>query len=230
MISARFIPREPLLLATLGILTGALVLFLRLADEVAEGGTRAFDFAVLRAFRDPADPSRPVGAPWLQDMARDFTALGSTGVLSFLTLAAIIALLLARQHRAALTAAVAIGTGTILSSQLKHAFERARPDWAAHAPYIDSYSFPSGHAMMSAIVFLTLGALLAQRRKERRLKLFVMGTAILLALVVGVTRIYLGVHWPTDVIAGWTAGSFWALLCWFIADRLQQNRVIEPPT
>jgi undecaprenyl-diphosphatase len=230
MISARFIPREPLLLTAMGVLTGALVLFLRLADEVAEGETRAFDFAVLRAFRDPTDPSRPIGAPWLQDMARDFTALGSTGVLSFLTLAAIAALLLARQRRAALTTAIAIGTGTILSSQLKHAFERGRPEWAAPAAYVDSYSFPSGHAMMSAIVFLTLGALLAQRRKERRLKLFVLGIAILLALVVGITRIYLGVHWPTDVIAGWTAGSFWALLCWLVADRLARHRAIESPS
>jgi undecaprenyl-diphosphatase len=229
MIRARLVPREPLLLAMMCILAGAGCLFLVLADEVAEGETRAFDNAILQALRAPGDPSQPLGPAWLQDMARDFTALGSTGVLALVTLIALAALLLAHQRRAALATALAIGTGTLVSSRLKLLFERSRPEFAAHVHYVDSWSFPSGHAMMSAIVFLTLGALLAQRRKERSLKFFILMVAIALTLLVGCTRIYLGVHWPTDVLAGWAGGCFWALLCRLVADRLQRQGAVEPP-
>ena len=90
-------------------------------------------------------------------------------------------------------------------------------------------SFPSGHATGSAAAYLTMGALLARFQRQRRLKIYLMSVAVLLTLMIGVSRLYLGVHWPTDVLAGWTLGSCWALMCWTIARQLQRRGAVEPP-
>ena len=84
--------------------------------------------------------------------------------------------------------------------------------------------------MMSAVVYLTLGALLARSQPRKRLKAYFLLVAAFLTLIVGVSRVYLGVHWPTDVLAGWTAGAVWAILCWLAARRLQRSRRLEPAT
>lgn len=90
-------------------------------------------------------------------------------------------------------------------------------------------SFPSGHAMLTAVAFLTLGVLLARMTEHRRLKAFALATSITLTILVGLTRIHLGVHYASDVLAGWVAGGAWALLCWSVARYLQRRGAVEKP-
>ncbi|MFH0981067.1 MAG: phosphatase PAP2 family protein [Planctomycetota bacterium] len=201
--------------------------FAELADEVMEGATRPLDQAVLLAMRNPADHSDPRGPRWMEEMGRDFTALGGMGVLTFLTLAVAGFLLLQRKRRATVLVLVAVGGGMVLSVLLKHSFERPRPDLVPHASYVFTTSFPSGHSMMSAITYLTLGALLARVQPRPAVKAYVLLLAVLLTVGVGISRVYVGVHWPTDVLAGWTAGATWALLCWLAARWLQLRGQVE---
>jgi undecaprenyl-diphosphatase len=202
-------------------------LFLELADEVVDGETRSFDEAVLLAFREDSDSDDPLGPAWVEDLARDVTGLGSTVVLTFATLAVTGFFLLRREHHLAIYVAIAVTTGSIASVLLKSGFDRPRPDLVAHGQHVYTASFPSGHSMLSAIVFLTLGALVASAQKERVMQLYVLGLSALLALAVGVSRIYLGVHWPTDVLGGWAAGTGWALMCWAISSHLRSRGRIE---
>lgn len=210
------------------LVAGGIWLFAELAGEVREGETRQIDEAILLSMRNPADASDPLGPPWLEEMERDFTALGGVGVLSVLTLAVSAFLALDRKGRAAVLVLIAVGGALVLSFLLKSGFQRPRPELVPHGSYVYTTSFPSGHSMMSAATYLTLGALLARVQPRRRLKVLLLGFATLLTLIVGCSRVYLGVHWPTDVLAGWTAGAIWALICWLIARRLQHKGHIEP--
>jgi undecaprenyl-diphosphatase len=203
--------------------------FVELADGVVEGDTHAFDSQLLLALRDPQNPANPLGPSWLEESARDITGLGGYAILTMLTLATVAYLLMAGTRAAALLVLVAIVGGTLLSTGLKFGFERPRPDLVPHATRVYTASFPSGHAMLSAVTFLTLGALLARVEKSRRTRAFIMGLAILITLMVGVSRVYLGVHWPSDVLAGWSVGAAWASLCWFAALQLQRRGQVEKP-
>ncbi len=207
-------------LAVLLLAVGALLAFAEIAGEVVEGDTRAFDAAVLLALRTPADTADPIGPPWVEAAFRDLTTLGGTSVLTVVTLATLGYLLLAGKRATAALVAVAVLGGTLLSSLLKAGFERPRPDLVAHLVEVSSQSFPSGHATLSAVTWLTLGTLLATVQSRRRLKAYVLGVAIAVTLLVGTSRVYLGVHWPTDVIAGWCIGTAWALLSWLAARAL----------
>lgn len=218
---------EPQVLVTLLLIAGAAWFFAELADEVMEGETATFDEQLLLALRVPGDPSDPLGPGWFEEMARDITGLGGTGVLTLLTLAAVGFLILQRKSHTALYVALAIGSGIVMSTVLKTLIDRPRPDLVPHSQLVYTSSFPSGHSMMSAVVFLTLGALLAGVQTRRRLSAYLLGVASLLTLLVGASRVYLGVHWPTDVLAGWTAGAAWALLCWAIAERLRRRGDVE---
>ena len=202
-------------------------LFLELADDVAEGETRDFDEAVLLAFREDEDRDDPLGPAWVEELARDVTGLGSSVVLAFATLAVTGFFLLQRKWHLAIYVAAAVASGLIASSLLKAGFDRPRPDLVAHGQYVYTSSFPSGHSMLSAVAYLTLGALLAGAQTERSMRLYVLGLAVILALAVGVSRIYLGVHWPTDVLGGWAAGTGWALLCWAVSRHLRERGRIE---
>jgi undecaprenyl-diphosphatase len=146
-----------------------------------------------------------------------------------LSLAAATYLLLEGKRHAALFVTLAVGSGWLLSSLFKLAFDRPRPDLVPHGVYVYSTSFPSGHAMMSAVTYLTLGALLARLHRPRALKAFFLGIAVVLTVVVGLSRVYLGVHWPTDVVAGWAAGSVWASACWLVALVFQRRGKVEAP-
>ena len=209
------------LLLSLLIFAGGLWLFFGIAEEMREGELARLDRQVLMAFRDPMDPARPLGPAWLEEAMRDLTALGSVAVLTTITLAAALYLVLARKARVALFLLVAIGGGVVIGFALKAGFARPRPDLVPHAVRVFTGSFPSGHSMMSAVTYLTLGALLARIEPSRSLKVYLVGLAVLISLVVGISRIYLGVHWPSDVIAGWALGAAWALLCWSLALWLQ---------
>ncbi len=218
---------EWITLIAVALAAAFLFAFISIVDEVLEGETRAFDEAVLLAFRNPADPADPVGPWWLEAMFRDLTALGGTAVLTLITFVAIGYLLINRQRSAALLVLISVAGGTMLSHFLKLGFERPRPDLVAHLVDVQTLSFPSGHAMLSAVTYLTLGALLARVQERKRLKAYILGVAIALTLLIGLSRIYLGVHWPTDVLAGWAAGAAWALGCWVVAASLQARGRIE---
>ncbi|MGQ7791634.1 phosphatase PAP2 family protein [Faunimonas sp. B44] len=210
----------------LGIAGGAWG-FLELAGEVGEGSTEAFDRAVILALRNPADPTDPLGPLWFEEMMRDITALGSNFFITLATLSVVIYLLMIRKKHAALLVFVAVVGGTMLSYGLKLFFERSRPDLVPHGAEVYTASFPSGHATLAAVTFLTLGILLTRLQVGRRVKAFFLGMSVLLTLLVGVSRVYLGVHWPTDVLAGWAIGSAWAMFIWLAALWLQRRGQVE---
>lgn len=221
--------QELLPLLLLVLVAGGVWVFAEIAEEVREGDTVNVDRSILLAMREPDDRSDPLGPRWLEETGRDFTALGSIGVLAALTLAVCGFLILDRKGRAALLVFAAVGGGFLGSTLLKEGFQRARPDLVPHGMHVYTASFPSGHSMMSASTYLTIAALLVRVQKRRRLRAFIFLLGALLTLLVGLSRIYLGVHWPTDVLAGWTAGGVWALLCWAVALRLQRKGAVEKP-
>jgi undecaprenyl-diphosphatase len=217
-------------LAVMGLLGAALWLFISIAGEVLEGETTAWDRRLLLALRSAADPALPWGPQWVQEMARDFTALGGVAVLTSMTFAVIGYLLLAGKRHAAVAVFVAVAGGLALSTLLKLGFDRARPDLVPHGSLVYTSSFPSGHSMMAAVTYLTLGALLARVEASVPIKIYLVSVAVLLTVLVGVSRVYLGVHWPTDVAAGWAVGAAWALLCSLVMSRLQKRGKVEPPS
>ena len=203
--------------------------FLLVASEVREGGTRRIDEAILRGLRTEADPAVPIGPHFFLSAMRDITSLGSATVLGLFTLAVAGYAIVRKQYHAAWLVLGATAGGTLLMNALKNVFERPRPTVVPHLVTVSSLSFPSGHAMSSAIVYLTLGALLARLVQTRLVKIYCIGVGLLLSFLIGVSRVYLGVHYPTDVLAGWTAGLCWALICWMVASFLQREGAVEPP-
>ncbi len=201
-------------------------IFATIAITVKEGATQAFDRQLLLAMRHPGDLS-PIGSRSVQETARDFTSLGGTAVLALVTLATAGFLALDGKKHMALFTCASVAGGMVMSNLLKDVFQRPRPEIVPHIVYASNTSFPSGHSMLSAVTYLTLGALLARSHKQKALKAYFLVIAALLSLMVGVTRIYLGVHWPTDVLAGWTAGAVWAILCWLVAGWLQSRKALE---
>src|SRR5690606_10092665 len=147
----------------------------------------------------------------------DLTALGSMAVLSFVTAAATGYLILTRRIGGAVLVLVSVLGGILLSTLLKIGVDRPRPDIVARLAVVHTLSFPSGHAMMSAVTYLTLGTLMAGFAVGRRTRIYIVAVAVVTTITVGLTRIYLGVHWPTDVLAGWCIGAAWAMLCWLAA-------------
>jgi undecaprenyl-diphosphatase len=226
----RFIGRhERDTLILLVLLMAGLYAFLELAELAVQPDAGTFDRSILQAMREGPERSDPIGPGWVEGMVRDVTAFGGMIVQAMVTLAVLGFLLLERKRRAALFVAVAVAGGSILGYLLKGVFGRARPDLVSRELEISSSSFPSGHAMMAAVTYLTLGALLARTHRSRLVKAYFLLLAILLTIAVGFSRVYLGVHWPTDVLAGWTIGAAWALLCWGVALRLQKKQVVEAP-
>jgi undecaprenyl-diphosphatase len=201
--------------------------FIELADEVLEGESRTFDEWVVKLFRQRDDPSQTVGPSWLAEAARDFTSLGSPIVLLFVTGAVAATLAFLRKYHAMWLVLVAAISGQIVSHLLKLGFQRDRPDVVPHLTEVSTSSFPSGHAMAAAVVYLTLAAILMRLAPRWRLKLYILAVGLLLTFLIGITRIFLGVHYPTDVLSGWTAGLVWALLCWLVALYLQRHGAVE---
>ena len=195
--------------------------FVELLDEVKEGETQQFDEWAIRWLREHEGPA------WLQEVGRDLTALGGVAVMALATAAVAGYLLLRRRYHAMWLVLAATGGGLVLSTLLKYAIARDRPSLVEHKSHVYTSSFPSGHSMMAAVVYLTLGSLLARIMPGRVLKLYFLVLAMVLTFLVGVSRVYLGVHWPTDVLAGWCGGLVWALLCWLVARKLQRRGAVE---
>lgn len=219
--------REVSVLLVIVALSGSLWGFAELLDETQEGSTEDFDRELLLSMRNPSDLTDPIGPGWVEEMGRDFTALGGISVLTVTTLAVLGYLMMHRRKRLALVVLVATLGALVVSTVLKHTIDRPRPDLVPHGSIVYTASFPSGHSMQAAATYLTLGALLARVERRRRAKAYILTIATLITLLVGASRVYLGVHWPTDVLAGWTAGATWALLCWLLALWLQRRGQLE---
>ena len=225
----RWLPQEDrILFAVLGV-TATLWVFVAVASLMATGTTQAFDERVLALLRRPDAPAVPIGPAWCRAAAIELTALGSGVVL--LTFIAVVVGYLALERRLAMLVLVAGATlgGMVLSSLLKLVFGRPRPTVVPPLVEVHSASFPSGHSMLSAVVYLTLGALLARTTTRRRLRVYFIAVALALTFVVGLSRVYLGVHYPTDVVGGWAAGALWALVCALAAQALQRRNVVDKP-
>ena len=202
-------------------------LFLELADDAPEGDYLPIETKIMQGMRHDGQPLGPIGTAAVM---RDVTALGSAVVIIVMTSLILGYLLMCGHHRVAALIAVATAGGQGINLVLKHAFARERPAAALHLVEVSSTSFPSGHAMASSIFYLTMGALLARTAKRRREKTYFVGSALLLTFSIGFSRVYLGVHYPTDVLAGWSAGAAWALLCWFVADWLGRRGALRTET
>jgi undecaprenyl-diphosphatase len=221
--------RKPRDREELRILLGAVTvlamiwIFAALANAVREGDTRQFDEWVLSALRQDADKGQLKGPRWLTSGAHDITALGSPTVLGLTVLAVTGYLLLHGLYRHGLFIFVASTGGWVLNWLLKQAFSRERPDIVPHLREVMSSSFPSGHALTSAAVYLTLGVLLMRIAEGRLAKYYCLAAAMFVTFLVGVSRVFLGVHYPSDVAAGWLIGMSWALLCWAVERTLERR-------
>ena len=221
--------QEALVLLTAFAIVLALYGFVEIAHELREGELRHFDERLLRALRTPDDPAVLIGPPWVAEVVTDITALGGTPILIGVILCAVGYLLLVHRYGAAALVLVASAGGGLMSLGLKELFGRMRPGVVPHLVTVEGLSFPSGHSMAAAVIYLTLGALMARFAAHRRVRAYVVGISLLLTCLIGITRVCLGVHYPTDVLAGWAAGLGWALLCWLTARYLQHRGAVEPP-
>ena len=221
--------QEAIILLTAFAVVLAVYGFLELAEELREGEMHKFDEWLLRLVRRTDNPALLIGPPWLAEAVTDFTALGSTAILTTVVLCAIGYLALLHRYGAATFVLVAAAGGGLLSVALKQVFARTRPDVVPHLVTVEGLSFPSGHSMAAAVIYLTLGALLARFVARRPIRVYVIGISLGLTCLIGITRVCLGVHYPTDVLAGWAAGLGWALLCWLVARYLQHRGTVESP-
>jgi len=201
--------------------------FAELADEVVEGDTKVFDEWAIKVLRRNDNPAVPIGPTWLHEAGRDMTALGGVTVLGGMTLAVAGYLLMIRKYHAMWLVLVATTGGLLANTMLKWVFSRERPQLVPHLSVVQTSSFPSGHSMLSAVVYLTLGVMLARLVPNRAAKIYFLSMAILLSFLIGISRVYMGVHYPTDVLAGWTAGCVWATLCYIVARQLQIRGKVE---
>ena len=201
----------------------ALGVFVLLANVTPGGEYLALEEKIMRSLRRADDPARIIGPWWVQEAARDVSALGSAVALILMTLLVLGYLLMRRAYLWATLVTVATLGGYGLSAVMKTLFGRSRPDVVPHLSHVTSESFPSGHSMLASVVYLTLGALLAQAATRRREKIYFIQAAFFLSGIIGLSRVLLGVHYPSDVLGGWAAGTVWALVCWCVAWRLQRR-------
>jgi undecaprenyl-diphosphatase len=218
-----FAVKELGVIVALFVFAGGALAFLEIAEEVAEGDTASLDRAILYAFREPENPAEPIGPDWLDMAAMDITAFGSAiglGLIVFLVAGLFLSL---RRWREAFMLVAAPLTGVAISQGLKLLFARERPDSIVRAVEVVNASFPSGHAMLSAVTYLTLAALVERFTASRRVQLYAMAAGVFITLLVGMSRVYLGVHWPSDVLAGWCIGAAWAIAWWLAAWSVERT-------
>lgn len=208
----------------MAILGGGIYGFVQIADEVTEAELDHIDRALLLAFRRPDDLATPLGPPWFREFMAELTALGGYPLLSILVALVVGYLLVARLFGPALFTVLAIVSGTAASHLLKLVYDRPRPDLVEQLVSVHTPSFPSGHAAMSAVVYLTLASLIVRLVDSTTIRAYVLAVALLLTVSIGVSRVYLGVHWPSDVAAGWAFGVAWASLSWLVVAALRAWR------
>lgn len=210
--------RDLRLLAELAAVGVLLLVFVEIGRAFDGARTRAFDEAILLALRNT--PSDPIGSDAVTAAVMNISALGSNAVTGLIVVIATLFFAIAGRWRYALLM-LACALGTLAGmSLLKDFYERARPTIVTPIEPAGGHAFPSGHSMISAALYMTLAALIARTLERRRLRIYVIAAGAVVAMLIGFTRIYLGVHYPTDVLAGWTAGTLWALVCGLIVFRL----------
>ncbi len=212
------------LLVVLSVVAGLLI-FISIANEVVEGETQHFDNYILKSLREPNDVSQPAFPGWVTNAMEDITSLGSATVIVLFTLIIAVYLLLQKKYYWLWLVLIATIGGALLVWGLKEFIGRTRPTVVTHLLEENSLSFPSGHSMMSAIVYLTQATLLSKIEENRKAKIYIISVALLLTFLIGISRVYIGVHYPTDVLAGWVAGISWALLCWYVASLLERKNL-----
>lgn len=213
-------------LSALFIVAAGVMTFVELADDMTEADGRAFDQAVLLALR-PNGSADGWGPPWLETAALDLTSLGGIAVLGLFAVIVVLFLILQRKRLSALLLVLGLAGGVALSEGLKAFFGRDRPPAAWQAVETINASFPSGHALLSAVFYLSIGVMLTRAFPKRRFKAYVLGVALLLTLIVGLTRVYLAAHWATDVLAGWSVGAAWAMALWLVAYAVQRRQAVH---
>jgi undecaprenyl-diphosphatase len=218
---------EARVLVGLALAAAALWAFLTLGGEILAGEAFGLDRRLILVFRTPGHPDDPIGSRSIEEAVRDVTALGGTTFIALVTVVAVLAFAFHNRYRHAAIMAGAVLLAWISSDLSKEFYGRPRPDLVPHGAYVYSGSFPSGHSTLSTATWLTLAMLIASLETRRRSKAVVYVLAALFVVAVGVSRIYLGVHWPTDVLAGWCLGSIWALAAW-LALRAAGGRVRGP--
>ena len=200
----------------LAIVALGVFVFIQIADEMAEGELRKFDESLLLSMRIAGDPSQTWGPAWLQETAVEITSIGGYPLI-MLTFAAVAGFfIVTRRYGAAAYAVLSVGSGALLSQMLKQYYGRPRPDLIDQLDTVHTLSFPSGHALVTTVAYLTLASLVTGFLTDRRARVYVISVAVFVAVIVGVSRVYLGVHWPSDVAAGWALGAAWASLSWLI--------------
>jgi undecaprenyl-diphosphatase len=203
------------------LLFACLALFGFVCASWVSGRDVQIDKAVLLVFRTPGDLSKPIGPSWGLQSAIDLSALGGFTFIWLFTAATAGFLVLVRRWLALGLFLGSIVGVSLLNALVKISFHRARPEVVPHLAEVSNSSFPSGHAMISAATYLTIGAMLAQSQPTTRARAYLMTVAVAMTLMIGISRLYLGVHWPSDVLAGWALGAAWALAVWFAARALE---------
>lgn len=202
---------------------------LGVSDLLERGRIQKFDEWVLTSVRQADNPTELRGPGWLKDFMRDITALGGAPVLTLISLGVIGYLIIQKSYRSLILVCIATLSGLLMSLLLKFYFIRPRPEIVPHLMTETTPSFPSGHSMMSAVVYFTLAALLTRLETSNKVRLYTISLTFLVVFLVGISRVFLGVHYPTDIVGGWTFGLFWATLCWYLARYLQLHGTIEEP-
>lgn len=197
--------------------------FLELTDEVLEGGTKSYDEWIMSLMQSSESASHR-----MNEAMRDITALGGTAVLVIILIAVSGFMALQKNYRFALLTLLTSGLGVLLTILLKNLLQRERPDFLPKLVEVSTHSYPSGHTMMSAVVYLTLAAIVAFQQEQKRTKFYSIFMGLLLTFLVGISRIYLGAHYPSDVFAGWAVGLAWAASCWLIVKWAGWIDALEP--
>lgn len=211
-------------LLSLGLLLaiGALWAFAELAEEVMQGTTQRFDDSVLLWLHSHATPT-------LNVLALEITSLGSFVVVAMLVTVSCVFLWVTGHRYSAGLLLIALAGSELLNSLLKNWFDRPRPqlfDWVA--PHAGQTSFPSGHAMTSVAVYATLAYLIARLETTHVLRWLTIGVAAIVIVLIGLSRLYLGVHYPSDVVAGFAAGFAWAACCAAAIEAVHYFRARRP--
>ena len=214
---AEFAALGALAIVSLGIMT-----FVEIAADMTGANGRAFDQRVLHWMQPVA--GQPRGPWWLNEAAADITSLGGIAVLTLFAVVALGMLLILGKRLSAVLLVVGLAGGIALSECLKALFERERPSAAFQAVETLNASFPSGHALLSTVFYLTVAVMMTRAFSKRRLKAYVLGVGMVFALMVGLTRVYLGAHWASDVMAGWCVGAAWAMALWLVSYAVERRQ------
>lgn len=218
--AARTLPQVLVYIGLLLVLVGSWA-FIELAEDMLEGDTQRFDEWILHALRRPGSPDEPIGPSWLHYFFLNVTALGSGAIAVLVSLMVMGALAIQRRRFSIALLTVSLTGAGALTSTLKQFFARPRPPLEYRTVEALEASFPSGHSFIAAVLYLTIGALLTGIAPTRRMKIYIMSMAALLVVLVGMSRVYLGVHYATDVLGGWCAGIIWATACSVAAHLLR---------